>query len=289
MNKMDNSKDKGIALTEEAFQKLLEEMKKQYVHKTKGNKPVHSDVISKQKGMAQNRIKKEGNKENALSRKGFEFHELIERMNEQGLLETVGDMSALFGVLNELKMKSGYRLIRILEGSDLDKRTVLRATFDNVPELDVNGNEILSKGYINEDFMNYIDVPFTKMGIWQAFILHNAEREMYLRWHYNYTRRIYLYGEYSKDRIKKYKTGKVFEELNYASRLDSLDIGPLLPSVEISDQTAIVKCAYWANFGGGLKFTQTLVENHNGILVFDEDTYKDKAKTIIPYAPCCIL
>lgn len=288
MNKKIKNKESASALTEVEFLKFFEEMKKKGVFKTKGEMPVHS-VLGKQKGDVQSRNKKVRDKENALVRKGIEFQKLIERMKNQGLFETIGDASALLDVLNELKMKSGYRLIHIIEGYDLDKRAVLRAAFDEVSGLDADGNEILSKGYINDDFMKYIDVPSTEMGIWQAFILHNAEREMYLRWHYNYTRRTYLYGDYSKKRIKRYVVGKVFEELDYASRLDSLDLDPLLPSVEMNDQTAIVKCAYWASFGGGLKFTQTLVENHEGELLFDEETNKDKTIVVMPYFACCRL
>jgi hypothetical protein len=136
-------------------------------------------------------------------------------------------------------------------------------------------------GNNNEQFVwEHIQVPLTKEGVWQAFMLYELWRMLPLGWHYNYAKEIYYLRQEDMEKIKKSvwrlteQQGELMDMLNEKkSRL-------LLPRVEIDEahNRAAIYYTFW-NDWKGLVAAKLPIVYEQGSIRWGER----KERVLVPY------
>ncbi len=118
------------------------------------------------------------------------------------------------------------------------------------------------------DFWNYLTVPFSPMGVWQAFLLNEAWKMFPLGWH----------ALYCEDMIN-FKPGKsIFEKIpliqkyhpEIVEQIIVFNQSPdVLPKVTINDNTAMIHYTFWNNYWGFVKAIKHATWNGK-FIEFDE-------------------
>lgn len=223
----------------------------------------------------------------------IEFIERLKDGMRDGRGIVTGDMKTrimdIFGFLTELSMKDGYVLGAFLVGEWLGARTQLYARLKNasreyrpIPDFDcwkmeeysmiLPGDKnpevspyqedmIISRGlayFMTDtipDYERYVQVPWTEMGIWQAFLLWDYSPSLQLRWHGGYRAHTYIF---SNDLLNE----KVVEQF--------ADDPRLVPQVIIDGNSARVRFAYWRDWSGLVLKEFRCVRDGNGVRFFDD-------------------
>jgi hypothetical protein len=117
------------------------------------------------------------------------------------------------------------------------------------------------------DIWKYIHVPFSKEGIWQAFLLYEMWRMLPLHWHANYAEATYILD---MDDLRSH----TWDDSSLSKHTD------LLPHVNLNpeDSTAIIHYTYWSEWQG-LVATKLPVSMDNGVLKWG----KREEEVLIPY------
>lgn len=112
--------------------------------------------------------------------------------------------------------------------------------------------------------LQYFNVPFSEEGIMQAWLLNNIEDFMPKGWHSNYGQKYFVFNKkvfyylfpdtISKTNILESCLQK--DRMKVKSRLLSIDINSLLPTIKINGDSAILEYAYWNDWSGLNKIKQ---------------------------------
>ena len=110
--------------------------------------------------------------------------------------------------------------------------------FDFNPDYKIVGyQEITLKDFLPSIF-HYVNVPYTKEGIWQLYLLHYATDYFPLGWHCNYRR---------KNRIFSLNDIDVIDEIDCSCYRNA----SILPAVYFIDSNrAVVECSYFSLWSG---------------------------------------
>lgn len=106
------------------------------------------------------------------------------------------------------------------------------------------------------EVLSYFSVPFTREGILQAWLLHNAEWFMPLGWHAGYGRKDFLFIEEDMDYLmpEEYDRGENRTQRQACRELLSMvDRRGIEPSVVVYGNEAEVSYAYWNSWTGLVK------------------------------------
>ena len=182
---------------------------------------------------------------NVLSQKGQEFVHFIEESNRQGRFENVSDMSLLLEPLTEVKVEDGFSLCGEWNGIKGYGQSISLFTEPSETEI------IL---------FPHLVIPFTVMGVWQAFLLDVSWTLLPLIWHANYFRRSYLFDKESVDKILK-------EHKLYMPKLYA-DV--YIPSVKIWGDDAEVKVLYWSEFQGLILQKKVIERSGKSVRITDD-------------------
>lgn len=96
------------------------------------------------------------------------------------------------------------------------------------------------------DYFNYLTVPFTEIGVWQAYLLKNTPSLLTLWWHAAYNRFSYIFTK--KDLLSAIKHQKDIELADKVTAFSNQEI--LIPKVVINGNKAIVSCCKWNDWVG---------------------------------------
>ena len=106
---------------------------------------------------------------------------------------------------------------------------------------------------------NYMKIPFSSMGVWQAFLLHVAEFIMHRTWHTCYNERTYIFD---LDCLRHIRPMEV-DLSRYYSDVE------LLPKVSLlNGHEATVRCCFW-NDWSGLNQETAVAHLKNGVIHFE--------------------
>lgn len=122
-------------------------------------------------------------------------------------------------------------------------------------------------GIDNREVFDTLRFEDSRMGAWQAFLLHQITSYLPLWWHANYGRRDYLYTTDEISRIRHFTEEK--PDLSHYSDKD------LAPAIIPSGEHYFVSCCYWSEFHGLIReFVQLTLKDGllSDFLVFEERT-----------------
>lgn len=113
------------------------------------------------------------------------------------------------------------------------------------------------------DYMPYFDVPFTKEGIMQAWLLRNITDFMPRGWHSLYGSKTFVF---ETSRIEDmFSPENTSDRMRVSEQVLALDLEALLPNVIISGNHAIIEYAYWNDWRGLVKITMDVERDGNGV------------------------
>ncbi len=214
----------------------------------------------------------------SLQRVACDFRNLIRDKREEGFFEFFSDMSFLLESLDQISMVEGYNLygcykgpysglynvslyvskpgeeLRYTEEQLTNKIPLARSFWDIIfgrhPYRIERRMPILVSSFeehdirLHSNYLDYMEIPFTEMGVWQAFLLKEAHFFM-PRVGGEITSFIYTEDDYLD-------LTDSFTNLELIRRLREYNGNPiLLPDVEIMGDEAIISYCYW-NVPGGL-------------------------------------
>ena len=111
--------------------------------------------------------------------------------------------------------------------------------------------------------MPYFDVPFTKEGIMQAWLLRNITDFMPRGWHSLYGSKTFVF---ETSRIEDmFSPENTSDRMRVSEQVLALDLEALLPNVIISGNHAIIEYAYWNDWRGLVKITMDVERDGNGV------------------------
>lgn len=109
------------------------------------------------------------------------------------------------------------------------------------------------------EIWDYLSLPFTPMGVWQAFLLKEILHLLPIEWHAAYSAIDYIYHPKSvASLLKAYKDELSAEGIEKMKRYSSS--WELCPRVTIDHGIATIKCAYWSEYGGLYSATITVAK-----------------------------
>lgn len=104
------------------------------------------------------------------------------------------------------------------------------------------------------DIWDYVSVPFTPMGVWQAFLLNETFRFLPHFWHSSYVDRSYIFQIDDIIQIQKRDKSEpelTQEDLQKLKEYASSD--ELLPKVKVDGNSAVISICYWNAWQGLIK------------------------------------
>lgn len=227
-----------------------------------------------------------------------------------------GNLNWLFDVLSELHIKDDYVLDAYELGNEMGSRCELyvhrkNAVIEYKPDLEKRRErerrifmtqrekeklgpfEDYIPPYSDEMYVSmmlgykeynqippiwgYITVPFTSMGIWQAYLLTKAYSLLPKKLHGKYNNIDFIFEKSDIKQLMRI-TSNLLDNKDLAYLERCLDTGELLPHVEVNGNTAIVTCTFWSAWGGLRKRITTVTKNDNTVSFGDE-----KFETLIKY------
>lgn len=246
----------------------------------------------------------------AMASKGEEYISLIEEKNEQGCLDMFENVNWLLDPLDKIKIAPGYVLDAFDCGSsyganlqlyvcqkdslqeympDLEKRKERENRLymtakerkkagpfeDYIPPYDDSmriGQRLdLAEAKQVPAIWGYLNIPFTPMGIWQAFLLYTASNLLPAQWHGMYNHRDYIL-EYEQMQNLLYYRGDDFSEEDKENFVDYMMTSKYLPQVDVNGDNAIVTVSYWSQWNGLLRVTLP-ASKHGSTIAFGEEEY----------------
>lgn len=199
----------------------------------------------------------------------------------------------LFLCLPDLKIKDGYVLdaYQIDDASELyvhsidAKHKYLPVTLFKRPHMKYNSNLIISKtlssryDYGIPDWLDYIEVPSTESGIWQAFLMWDFSTRLCTVWHAEYHKRIYILSPNALDNIANeiLEESEPFVYSDFVERLLAFkDDARIVPQVRIVGDKASISFAYWNPWQGLIlaEYQCELIGNGKIRFLKNEQKYK---------------
>lgn len=244
-----------------------------------------------------------------LACKGAEFISLINNKNNEGAFERFEHLNWLLHPLDQIRLRSGFVLDAFQVGDRLgaiyqlyvceansvieykpnlqkreerDRRKYMSAkerekagTFVDAIEPYDDSMYISQRLDYDEaknipDIWGYLAIPFTPMGIWQAFLLKEAHTLMPLMWHAGYGRREFIF---SKNNIQDIVVNRVdkLSDNDYSLLLDCMQTDELFPHVTINGSKASITFCYWNDWSGLNKTTIQARQQGSSISFGEED------------------
>ena len=214
----------------------------------------------------------------SLGEKGEEFLSEIDRKKENGRFDRFDNLNWKLEILDEIRLDAAYNLDAFEVGDDYGARFRLYvrkagSTKQYKPDLEKR-KERQDRMYMTEkakreagpftDFIvpyddsmyvsglldnkeaeqipeiwRYLKVPFTPMGIWQAWLLKDVYSVLPNKWHGMYNSRSYIFTNEALNGLLESKKGVLSEE-DYGRLLYYRETGEVLPKVEVSGDKAVV-------------------------------------------------
>ena len=104
------------------------------------------------------------------------------------------------------------------------------------------------------DIWDYVSVPFTPMGVWQAFLLNETFRFLPHFWHSSYIDRSYIFQIDDIVRISKLEKVSPGISQKYMQKLkEYCNSDMLLPRVKVESNSAIINVCFWNSWQGLIK------------------------------------
>lgn len=119
---------------------------------------------------------------------------------------------------------------------------------------------------------DYISVPFTPMGVWQAFLLNEAFRFLPHFWHSSYLDRSYIFQIDDIVQIQKRdKSEPEFNQEDLRKLNEYANSELLLPKVKVNGNSAVISVCYWNAWKGLIKL-EIPVTKRGRTVQFDRPT-----------------
>lgn len=113
------------------------------------------------------------------------------------------------------------------------------------------------------DYMPYFDVPFTKDGIMQAWLLRNIVDFMPRGWHSLYGSKMFVF---ETSRIEDmFSPENTSDRMKVSEQVLAFDLEALLPNIYVSGNHATLEYAYWNDWRGLVKVTMNVEKNGNTV------------------------
>ncbi len=176
-----------------------------------------------------------------------------------------------------LKIREGYELDAFQKGDSLGSRfqaycCKAGSTIQYDPAKDgayddsmyIQGTISYEEAECVPDYMPYFNVPFTKEGIMQAWLLRNLTDFMPLGWHSCYGSKTFVFDT---SRIEDmFWPGNTSDRMKVSEQVLALDLEALLPRVTISGNHATLEYAYWNDWRGLVKMTVDIEKDGNSVI-----------------------
>lgn len=124
------------------------------------------------------------------------------------------------------------------------------------------------------EVLSYFEVPFTEVGIMQAWLLVNITYFMPVFGHARYGKEHFIFQTECIDRLFPESVGKSKGSLENRLKLErqrvrdkvlALDIESLLPTITINGDSAIMEYAYWNDWSGMVKVRTEVIKEVNSV------------------------
>lgn len=201
-----------------------------------------------------------------------EYLSYLNKCEKQGLLEQFDDIEFIRKYLSLIGIKEGYCLDAFRSGDNhgsmfkfyackigstieyipqqQKKKSIFASIFSSKPTYndEMYIGSMLSWQDSKEipDYFDYLTVPFTEIGVWQAYLLDNTPPLLTLWWHAGYRSFSYIFTK--EDLFSAIKHKDDIELLNQVTAFSDQEI--LTPKVIINGDRATVSCCKWNDWEG---------------------------------------
>jgi len=251
-----------------------------------------------------------------LGQKGYEYEKAFQDALDNGVLEKNSNINWIFVTLDKLSIEDGYVLDYYEWGEEIGSRCELyvhrkNAAVEYKPDL-AKREERSRRLFLStrekeklepfEDYIapyndnmfismmldfkeskqippiwGYLTVPFTPMGIWQAFLLSKAYTLLPKNWHGNYNNINIIYDKIDILSLFDF-IRNVINQNEIKSLSKYLETDELLPNVEVKEDTAVISYTFWSAWGG-FKKVSVPVKKDGKTVSFGEASHE----TLIKY------
>lgn len=212
-----------------------------------------------------------------IERVACDFRSLLRNKRVEGFFDFFSDMSFLLRVLDQIRMVEGFNLYGCYKGLGWDAYGVELYASKPGEELQYTEEQIINKipvsrsfwdiifgrhpfrierrmpllvssfedhdSRLHSNYFDYMDIPFTEMGVWQAFLLRESH---FFMPHVGGGIYSFIYCEDDYSDLIDGKENPELKEL----LLEEKDNPLLLPRVEVFDKEATVSFCFWSVSGG---------------------------------------
>jgi hypothetical protein len=184
------------------------------------------------------------------------------------------DANTYFQALTHLSMQPGYALDYVYHFDGMGgypllySRPVGQAPFLTEADYAASGD--------SSDYLDYVQIDDTAEGYFQYVVLDILGPQFYLFWHANYND-YRIMGSPSDVQDVTASLGDFGRPMSPLSRLRTLLLLDVAPTVSIGEQTVEVQVVVFTKWGGFLRWTYTLDRN------FPHKILDVKEETLIPY------
>ncbi len=150
-------------------------------------------------------------------------------------------------------------------GSDIQYKPSENAEYDD--SMYIDGRISYTEAEVVPDYMPYFQVPFTKDGIMQAWMLRNLTDFMPRGWHACYGSKTFVFDTGRLEDM--FSPENTSERMQVSEQVLSLNLEDLLPRITISGNHATVEYTYWNDWRGLVKVSVD-VEKDGESVIFGE-------------------
>lgn len=186
------------------------------------------------------------------------------------------DIMFILDKLSLLKIQKGYKLDAFKKGDSTGSRFQAYCCKENstIQYDPSEGKPYDYSMYIHNtisyeeadavpDYMTYFQVPFTKEGIMQAWLLRSLTDFMPLGWHSCYGSKVFVFETGRIEHL--FSPENTNDRMKVSEQVLAFDLERLLPNVIISDNHATIEYAYWNDWTGLVKMKVDVEKNGDGV------------------------
>jgi hypothetical protein len=167
------------------------------------------------------------------------------------------DVNEYFNVLTHLSMQEGYTLDYIYPVADLGASPILYVRpADQAPYLSM---EDVPENTELPDFHDYVKVEDIEQGYFEYVVMDILAGQFYLYWHSNYNdTQIVCSRAEVNDIISMVNAGDFGYKMDFAQQAKAQAIRNIEPSVQLTDDSAVVQVITFTKWGGFYRLTYTI-------------------------------
>ena len=211
-----------------------------------------------------------------------EFEEYMDNQN----FRSFDNLMPILDKLPLLKIREGYEFDAFQRGDDYG--WVLQAycckegaNVHYVPSehgdyddsLRIHGRISWSEAECVPEALSYFEVPFTEVGIMQAWLMNNITDFMPKGWHSNYGLKHFIFETECIDKLFPKFVGEAKglsgsltrDRQEVRNKVLALDIESLLPTITINGDSAIMEYAYWNDWRGMVRVRTEVIKEGNSV------------------------